>query len=391
MLPHAAFLEQVRLALEKFQDSDWLEAHSPLATPYFLGKALHQADLTRAGERGRALQIALETAAGWLWDGPLPDNRPALLEAVNQQRAALGNTRSTRYQYLLLDLRYFRRHFPPKMEPRRTEDIYHFVGVGRGRLFEHLQEAIGGLGRGLIEQFRPTLRLETPASVPRLVGRDAAQARAWEVLERGQSVALSGTSGIGKTSLGSSLGRLWQQRGGAVFWYTFRPGLNDQLESLLFGLGHFLKEQGCPGLWSHMLTPEGETRQSHLALGFLRADLEQARPARPLLCFDEVDLLDSGEEGGEAALPVLELLDSLRGQAAVLLMGQRMVVDTELHIALTGLDSADIQHLFSSAHIPLTPTEAAWLGQRTQGAPRLLELIIALCATGRAKSSSAFL
>lgn len=383
MSAHTAFLEQVRLALENFQDRVWLETNSPLATPYFLGELL-QATNGAPPQRGRALQRALQQAAEFLWDGPAPEDRQALLEAVNQQRTLVGNTRSPRYQYLLLELRYFRRHFPARAEPRRVEDMYHFVGVGRGRFFDHLQEAIGEIARILIERFRPTLRLESPTTAVRLVGREAALTHAWAALQAGQSVALSGMSGIGKSSLGSALGRQWAQHNASVFWFTFRPGLNTQLESLLFALGQFLKEQGAPELWTYMLAQEGQAWQTHLALGFLRADLEQARPRRPLLCFDEVDLLDSGEAGVETGQPVLELLDSLRDLAPLLLMGQRAVVDTACHVALTGLPPAAIEQLFTLAGVELNAAELRLIAQRTHGNPRLLELLIALQASGEA-------
>lgn len=387
MSAHAAFLEQVRLALENFQDQAWLEVNSPLATPYFLGELLPAATGAHPRrQRGRALQTALQQAAEILWDGPVPGDRQALMEAVNQQRALVGNTKSSRYHYLLLELRYFRRHFAPRAEPRRAEDIYHFVGVGRGRFFDHLQEAIAEVARILIERFRPTLRLESPTAAVRLVGREAALDRAWQALQAGQSVALSGMSGIGKSSLGSALGRQWAQQGAPVFWCTFRPGLNAQLESLLFALGQFLKENDAPGLWSYMLAQEGQAWQPHLALGLLRADLEQTRSRRLLLCFDEVDLLDSGETDAPATQPVLELLDSLRGLAPLLLMGQRAVIDTACHVALTGLPNAVIRQLFQQAGVRLGVDELNLIAQRTQGNPRLLELLIALHASGEALS-----
>jgi len=80
---------------------------------------------------------------------------------------------------------------------------------------------------------------------------------------------------------------------GEVFWHTFRPALNDDLNSVLFNLGHFTRNAGAPTLWAQLLAGEGRGAPLAQSVGMLHMDLEAIAGRQPLFCFDEMDLLQS--------------------------------------------------------------------------------------------------
>lgn len=380
--PATVFSAAVRAALEHYADPLWLGRRSPLASPYFLGG--HRPDgatVTGLRERGLLLQGVLGEAATNLWDGPLPQTRAALDAAVDEDRARLGS-KSPRYYYLLLELRYLRRHFPPSAFPAAVEAMPGYVNVSPTRFFIHLEEAIEELGRRVLERLTPALRLERPDLVAPPIGRSAAIEFALRELLAGRSVALTGAGGVGKSTVGAALLAAWPGR--AVFWHTFRPGLNDDLSSLMFSLGHFAHGAGAPALWAQLLAGEGRVGPTAQALGFLRMDLETIAARRPLLCFDEVDLLhtSAGDPRRKQHIQVLELLESLRGVAPLLLIGQRVYVDVDVHCPLESLPPGEAGELLRRLGLEPDAPTLRRVHRFTGGNPRLLELYAALRHSG---------
>lgn len=376
------FSAAVRAALEHYADPEWLGRHSPLASPYFLsGQPINTQAVTGIRERGLLLQSVLGEAATGLWDGSLPATRKALLAAVDEERAQLGS-KSPRYRYLLLELRYLRRHYPPNAFPTVVEAMPGFVNVSPTRFFIHLEEAIEELGRRVLERLTPALRLERPNLVAPPIGRLAVIEPARRELLAGRSIALTGTGGVGKSTVGAALLAAWPSR--AVFWHTFRPGLNDDLGSLLFSLGHFAHGAGAPALWAQLLAGEGQVGPPAQALGFLRIDLEAIATRQPLLCFDEVDLLhtSSGDPRRKQHMQVLELLESLRGVTPLLLIGQRVYVDVDVHFPLEPLPPGESAELLRRLGLEPDPPALRRVYRFTGGNPRLLELYAALRRSG---------
>ncbi len=379
--PATIFTATVRSALEHLADTEWLGRHSPLAAPYFLGgQSLGEGGLTGERGRGQRLQIAIREAATAMWGGPLPATQTDLAAAVDQDRAVRGS-KSSRYRYYLLELRYLRRHFSPNAFPAAVEAMPGYVNVSPTRFFIHLEEAIDELGRRLLERLSPALRLERPGLARPPVGRSMAIEAVLAELRTGRSVAVTGMGGVGKTTVGAAVIAEWP---GEVFWHTFRPGLNDDLGSLLFSLGHFTREAGAPALWAQLLAGEGEIGTPAQALGMLRLDLETIADRRPLLCFDEVDLLrtPAGEPRRRQHAQVLELLESLRGVAPLLLIGQRVYVDTDAHFPLEALPPDETGELLRWLGLEADAVSLHRVQQFTRGNPRLLELYAALRHSG---------
>jgi tetratricopeptide (TPR) repeat protein len=376
------FSAAVRTALEHYADPQWLGRRSPLASPYFLsGQRPGGAAVTGLRERGLLLQGVLGEAATNLWDGTLPQTRAALIAAVAEERARLGS-KSPRYYYFLLELRYLRRHFPPSAFPSAVEAMPGFVDISPTRFFIHLEEAIDELGRRVLERLTPALRLERPDLVAPPIGRAATIEFALRELLAGRSVALTGAGGVGKSTVGAALLAAWPGR--AVFWHTFRPGLNDDLSSLMFSLGHYAHGAGAPALWAQLLAGEGRVGPPAQALGFLRMDLEAIAARRPLLCFDEVDLLhtSTGDPRRKQHIQVLELLESLRGVVPLLLIGQRVYVDVDVHCPLEPLPPDEARELLRCLGLEPDATTLRRVHRFTGGNPRLLELYAALRRSG---------
>lgn len=379
--PATLFSATVRSALEHIADPLWLGRNSPFASPYFLGaQRLAGTRPDFAIDRGRVLQSAIHEAAARMWPGPLPNSRTSLVDAVDEERGLLGS-KSPRYLYYLLELRYLRKYYPSNTFPTSAESIPGFVNVSPTRFFIHLEDAINDLGRHLLEWFSPGLRLERPGLNRHFVGRSNVVAAALSLLSQGQSVAITGTGGVGKTTVGAALISKWP---GDVFWYTFRPGLNDDFGSLLFSLGHFTHEAGAPTLWAQLKAGEGRIEGVGELIGMLTMDLEAIADRQPLLCFDEVDLLQTatGSPRRKQHSQILELLDSLRGVVPFLLIGQRVYIDTNAHFPLEPLAPSDTGELLRLMGYELDVVALNRVQKITGGIPRLLELYAALRESG---------
>lgn len=369
----ATFFEQVKAALLHYDDARWLGTHSPLAAPYFLGATLHGATPAPT-ERGAALLTVLEKTLESLWGGPLPTDGQAMLTAVAAETAAQGQ--SGRYHCLILELNYRRRCFKPA--PKSQAAIYNdILHISRPTHDRHLAQAVDQLGVLLLQRLRPTLRPEQPTAPATLIGRDALLAALLEALQAGQCVSLTGAGGMGKSSLGAAVTEQWNSP--AVFWYTLRPTVNDQLDSLLFALGYFLHQQGASTLWQQLIADGGHLKQSHLALGLVRTDLAAlAQP--PLLCFDELDFLRplTLDQPNPKHVQLREFIDSLRTHVPLLLIGQRAFWESDTVYPIDGLTEVQLATLLAAWAIPATAEDVARLHAYTSGNPRLAELCGAL-------------
>ena len=364
------FLLSLRQCLEHIDDAAWLEKHSPLASVLFVPAAPNaarrrQVVLTSVKEIDERLRRTWHGCEGRT-KAPL---QAAIWEAVCQIPVDLAE-----FSQAILLLAYFE-------EPRvKQAAIIQALSLGRSTFYRYLDRAIAKLGAALVQLLRPSLRLEVPATHP-LMGRAAELAQAQGALRRGSVVHLLGGSGLGKTSLGAQLAAGWPH---GVFWYTFRRGLTDHLDQLLFTLAYFLHEHGAPGLWLHLHTGPQEISGSKV-LAALRRHLVDLSATPPLLCFDEADLLlASGLEDSEEHARLRGFLEDLahspRAGAPMLLIGQKLLLepDPDYLIALPPLDAGGVAALLTNAHVTLDPDGQQHVLAFTRGNPLLLRLFIAL-------------
>ncbi|MDX1414878.1 MAG: tetratricopeptide repeat protein [Candidatus Promineifilaceae bacterium] len=381
--PAESFNKVLRDALEHYNDVTWLDDHSILATPYYLGRSLESLSAGKAtrNRRGQALQSVLWHAATLMWPGRMPSSRQSLLAEVDKERHLQGHS-GPRYKFLLLDLRYLRRYFPPRTYPAAATTIPDFLGVSSTRFYVHLAQAVSDLGALVLDQLQPELRLEQPLTDSILLGRDEVKSAVLEELGSNKSVTISGVSGIGKSSLGAAVAANWSE--GPCFWFTVHPGLNDDLHSIIFSVAHFLNQSNHSTLWLQMLANNGEIGSLEQLLGLLRADLQAAKIGQFLFCFDEIDLLRTtdNEPRKRAHIQILEFLESLQQVIPLLLIGQRALIDTESHHVLGPLSMADAGQLFTYADVHLEQQALQRIYTYTRGNPRLLELVLAFIKSG---------
>jgi len=343
------FAEQVRSALEHSADAHWLATASPLTSPYLLAHVF-PANPTPASEGlenpliyGQLLQQLLQ-------------------QAVHQQAEEIQSILNT--QFIAPD--------PHITIIGRAQRL----GISERTYYRQLDKAVQAVADTLYTLLSPALRLEQPVAsdgIQRTLRHTIMQA-----LAQRQSVYLSGGSGVGKTTLGVSIAQQWGQ---SAFWYTIRPALNDNLLSLVFALAYFLRGRGAPITWRQLLA-EPVAHQLPTLLGLLRYDLEALQTTALLFCIDEIDLLQAEREEHRQ---MLFLLEELRAYVPCLLLGQRVVMEVERQIVLTGFAADEYSGWLQRAKLASLPAllqQQLW--SLTNGNPALLTLIAALQAQGEA-------
>lgn len=381
----SAYEEQLKAVLKWWDEPARIGAESPLASSYFLSHTTGKSPRTTTNvTRGEALRHAIRRAAASLWDGSPPTTRTAMLDALLIERGEPG---SLRYSYLVLELRCFQQF----LKPKRLSEIWENEAFLLGSKSAHYRDfdlAVQHLALALLDHLRPALHPEQPQPPALFVGYEVQQQRVLTALtrEQPQTILISGAGGTGKTSLAAQIAR---QVGSAaashpIFWFTVRPGLNDNLNSLLFALAHFLHTLSASQLWQYLLACGGVVRDPQLALGLVRQDLQTLGDSLPLLCFDELDRSSflMVDDGDEAQSQLIEFVDSLRGVTPLLLIGQRPMLDSDLHITLDGLAAPHILELWQRAQQPLSLDDADQLYRLTNGNPRLLVLCLSLQRDG---------
>lgn len=368
-----SFIDHLKLALEFHAEPEVLAVHSPLATPYFLNSAYNVERVGTAYHWGRVLCDEIYQTVSLLWEGPLPQERSEIEHAV---ACELKSARGSRYDFWVLELNYFQRIVRPT--PRNQAEIYSdILHISRATHDRHLREAVERLGQLFLQRLRPTVRLESPALRTALIGREDVRRTALRALEDGQSVALVGVGGVGKTTLGAWLAARWNPT--SVFWFTIRPHFNDRLASLLFALGYFLHRRGASGLWLQLVADSGKVEDANLALGLALADIE-ALPHPPLICVDEVDLLraDDPERQNPQHVQMLDFVTGIHHHAPLLLIGQRALLESDLTLPLGKLSAAEISEWLQVHNIAYSAHDLEELARYTSGNPRLLTLCLAL-------------
>ncbi len=341
-LQKSSFAIEVEQALKHFADPQWLGEESPLASPYFLGNRLPTTAIDAQG-RGQFLQTILETAT-----------------------AQLQGRYAERYQIILREY-YFNN--------RTVKEVCRQISLGHNSFHLSRNDAIEALSSQLITQMNPALRLETPPHYGRIFERDEMIEQSLQAIQQNKTVSLIGSGGIGKSTLGSYLA---MQAGRPYFWYTIRRGLNDQMESLLFALGYFLHNCGSSTLWLELVA-EGSRLKPERLLAIVRYALEELTVI-PLLCIDEADQLIPAEDANH--VPIARLLESLRGLAPMLIMGQQPRIETDYFFTLLGISQEATLRWLTEAGHPQSTDVVAQLHAYTQGNPRLLELSLMLLERG---------
>jgi tetratricopeptide (TPR) repeat protein len=343
-----AFSRAIESALEHFADPAWLGAESPLAAPYFLGNLLSE---QREGEA--------ESAVG----------RGNVLRTILRQASA-AETLTQEHRHLLR-VAFFERN--PRLN---SVGLARNLGMSKATYFRHRASAIETLAVSVNQRVIPPLRAELPRPRP-IVNRERVLSDGLAGLRDGQTVSITGPSGVGKTAVGATLANRWEP--GKVFWFTVRPGVNDHLSSFVFALGYFLRSQGVANTWRQLVADRGAVNLSS-TLGLLRHDLGTLKDEPALLCVDEADVLR--QELREHA-QLIHVLEELREPGPMLLIGQQPLLEAQQQHMLAGLSESEIANLLVGDEITdLTPNELTQLRSATRGNPALIKLFIILTRAG---------
>ncbi len=369
--PPDAFTKAIEAALDNYFDEVWLEDKSPLAAPYFLGKAFKM--LPVGLSRAQALKQLIDNV-------------------IDKAISELGKTADEENRvsgWTVLDLYYRDKSLAKiKSKHQRLEvDWAAEVGkkchISRATVFRRCDVGVKQLADFISNQLPPPLVSERPAQ-RHCFGREKVIMDAFAALVKKQVVVLTGPSGIGKTSVGLALAERWGR--GETLNLTIRPGLNDSLNSLAFSIGYFLRSLGAETTWRQIVADNGQIKNEAAIIGLIRHDLESFS-RRPLLCLDEVGLL---QEDSTPHWQILHFLGELRNHLPQLLMGHRMGVslasEDNVHV-LEGLPFSAMSEMlqaegFKSSASTLTPKQEQSLWRMTHGVPALIRLFIALHRTG---------
>ena len=348
-----AFIEAVKYALDHVGDAAHLGAQSPLAAPYFLGEALEgQADVDTPTGRGQVLS-ALLTQAIHALDAP---------------------------QRELFALYYLDPEFSRKKN--RAVALSHKLFRSKPTLMRELREGTAAIAQHLGQQVLPPMRAEWPGARS-VIGRRSLINTGMAALRETQPVALTGPSGMGKTSVGYALAQEWGRP--QVLWFTLRPELNDRLLSLVLTLGYFLRGLGAGNTWSQLVAEEGKLSDDALISGLIRKDLAEleAKNIAPLICVDELEVLRLELQEHTR---IKHFLEGLCGSVALVLMGQRVMLDRidPHHVfTLDGFSADDLDDLLTQESVfYLSAEEKAQLLRATRGNPALIRMFAVLQRTG---------
>lgn len=348
-----SFHKQIQFALKYLDEPLELAMQSPLANAFFLGNHLSKINLDTVNQTelyGYALQKLLQEG----------------LEVLAQRRGEEYRA--------LIQAKY--------VEKLQGKEASKKLSVGKTNFHKMDNHAIEFLSEFLLERSRPSQRLETLPQIrrnrkqKRLIGRAREVAACQQILDTYETIALVGPGGVGKSTLGSYLATEWGED--LTFWYTIRPGLNDQLGSLLFALGHFFHQHQISHLWAELAIHQGEIRLDELQWVIRRVieEFNEKYKRPPLFCFDEMDLLKVSEISEHEQIQ--NFIEALRPLAPQIVMGQQIWLDIAHRHRLVGFELKEAERMLTDAGLSLNEKEVEQICEHTAGNPQLLELIITL-------------
>jgi tetratricopeptide (TPR) repeat protein len=387
------FMANLRQALEHVGDAEWLKANAPLESIRTLATGPAATLNTPVPYLG-IKELDERLKAIWQdWQTREQTGLQALLWSAVRHIKPTSET-GTNFPALLL-LTYFQ-------DPRPKQgDLIKELAVGQSTYYRQLAAAVQALEQSVVSLLQPSLRLESPTVKP-LIGRAAELQNCLAALRTGGVVSLIGAAGLGKTSLGAMLAHEWSKpnlktpfpthHSLRTFWFTFRPGLTDNVQLLMFALALFMHQQGQSNLWLQLLAKPQEGSAgggTGKALAMIAKSLEALKDAPPLFCFDEVDTLLPNElEDNDERQQLRAFLEAFaelpRGGAPVLLIGQRLLMEPERgHVfSLSRFGIAETRALLHSAELAADEATCERVLNYTRGNPLLLQLLITLHQLG---------
>jgi len=339
------FITVVKQALQHLHDPQWLAEESLLATPYMLGGWVTNQDPDTAKLTPAAALQAVLIAA---------------IHSIEQH----DNKRAVPWAELLR-MRYIER------PEQKVYQIVVRLNTSEPAYHRHHNNALSQLADEILILLKPALKLESPKPSSFFVGRDEIIAEGTQILNSKTSLSITGAAGVGKSTYASTLANTLAPE--ALFWFTFRPSLNDHLNNIIVSLAYFLHKRGISTVWIQIVSDNHQVSES--ALNLLTHELENRPDNDFILIFDEIDLLQIGEV--EAHTQIFSFLRSLCGLVSVIFVGQKLLIETEKIIDLQGIAPSAVRQMFTEQGFILQQEQILSIHRQTQGNPRLLELVLA--------------
>lgn len=252
--------------------------------------------------------------------------------------------------------------------------------------FRHLQDVIKfiwseGEFEAVRQKARFSVQFNDPASlsldviphVHRFIGRSAEINALQRMLDTEKIAVIEGPAGVGKSTLGAELSRLWTGDALSIFWYEFDEIKQDMDTFLRYGAA-FLARNGDPHLWRHLEAESGSKNATLPMSQKINLFCRGIETGAYLICLDDMHEVANNPD-------FRHLLRAVRNR----LVASRLIIMTRLHLKplndlhydfLTGLDRDDALQFLNVNHVHVPDALFELLYSRTEGYAQLLNLFV---------------
>ncbi len=191
-------------------------------------------------------------------------------------------------------------------------------------------------------------------------------------------VVIEGAAGNGKTLLASKF--VANQKQKKVFWLTFRYGINDDIESIIFELAYFLFNEGNSTLWKFIQTEKSKNEKFPLTMkiGLLLHSIENSNI---VLCFDDFHIVNYNAQitafFKELKRKIYKIKKTKTFQLLIVTRHRPIFVNSYDYKILSGFSLSETTDFLLSQSINLNSTLLNDIFIKTRGNPKLLDLFIA--------------
>lgn len=225
--------------------------------------------------------------------------------------------------------------------------------------------------------------LESPPLTPGFVARKAEIQEYQRRLKKG-FVAIDGMAGVGKTWVGAQIAK--RQREVSCFWFTFRPGLRDTLEALLWELSVFLAIHDEPELWQ--MLQDQRSYPLNVKVGQL---VQSFSKHRFLLCLDDFQVVQNDQQINSFFAELRNRLSATRPSTTnVIIIGfekPKFMADDDSP-PLQGLSKRDMDEWLDHTPLQISKPLRKELWEKTAGNAKFISLFVQW-ATAQPRTASA--
>lgn len=214
---------------------------------------------------------------------------------------------------------------------------------------------------------------EEPPKASRAVERDELNQMLLARLTTEGTLLLTGMPGVGKTALAASLAQ--KLKGSRpCFWQTAQAGAG--VETVVWRLAAFLAREGFPMVWRQLQQARRDKASLQPIATIIDGLAAMLAECKPLVCLDDVHVLDQNEQSHLLLARLVELAD--RGSLLLLTTsrGQPSFGSYRATVPIQGLSEAETAALAAQAEVGLAAAQLRRLHTVTEGNPQLVTLAL---------------